>query len=348
MHVSMPFFSIDLPEGFSVQSEQDPFSAFSMLRQCEITVAIGNFVAEADVEEMLARVDDANRRSLRQLGTGVRFMPATLHESTRHVSVGSLAVGGFALFSACFVVAREHPVGGIRYFANLCVHQHADGSGCDDAATFLDFCRAVASTLVIAPEGDAIERALSRRDALDPERLYPYLVTEQYFDGSELRTEATPIGNGLWLLFAEDNDGVVRVLSGPRCKRLGLVEEPLDVARRNLARAAQGGMFSMGLTTARNGETVLLVGPHWLAASCLFLPGLDLIASRHLGRHEVLACAPHRDILYVFAERDEGTQRTMRAQIEVVESNDPKPLSMEFFRLTEHGCESLHPAHGET
>jgi hypothetical protein len=72
---------------------------------------------------------------------------------------------------------------------------------------------------------------------------------------------------------------------------------------------------------------------HWLAATCLLLPGLHKMASGNLGTDNIVATIPHVDVLILFA--DKGPEHRARAA-EMIRENEQdgrRPITDRLLRL---------------
>lgn len=338
MRWEVPDFAIELPDGFVVQRERDPFSAFSRARQCEVTVGSWKAAHEADPASAAKDLcDRAHRSALGAMPAHVFVRSDAVHASGRFIA-GLTGAGVEPTFMACRAIVRDAPIGDTLPGVTVSFYAYADAGGPDDLAEFLDFCERVVDSVVVVPDAAALERALGQGGNLDPSRLYPFLLTVARLDAGSV---AEPVGHGLFLSFAEDHDGAARILyaDAPLLRRLE--GGPLAVATRNLARAVTAGKVTIGLGTSPTGQRWMVFGPHWLAASCLFLPDLRNFAAEHLGTDDLCACAPHRDLLVVFPTGDESTRAQLTEHLQRWFLEGERPLSAGIFLLSDHGLEPL-------
>lgn len=331
-------FAIELPDGFVVRRERDPFSAFSDAWQCE--VAVGSWKAAHDADPVSAAknlCDGVHRAALGAMPAHVFVRSDVVRGSGRFVA-GLTGVGVEPAFMACRAIVREAPLGDALPGVTVSFYKYADAGGPDDLAGFLDFCERVVASVVVVPDAAAVERALGQGAKLDPSRLYPFLLTAARLEADSV---AESVGHGLFLGFAEDHDGAARILHADAPLLRRLEGSPLAVATLNLARAVADGKVTIGLGTAPTGQPWMVFGPQWLAASCLFLPDLRNFAAAHLGTNDLCACAPHRDVLVVFPTGDESTRAQLAEHFEQWLRDGRKPLSTGIFLLSDHGFEPL-------
>ena len=333
-----PDFAIELPDGFVVRRERDPFSAFSETWQCEVTVGSWRAAHDADPGTVAQELCDAVHRSALRAMPGHVFVRSDVVRGPGRLVAGLTGVGVEPAFMACRAVVREAPLGDALRGISVSFYKYADAAGPGDLAGFLDFCERVVASVAVVPDAGAIERALDQGGKLDPLRLYPFLLTAARLDA---HLEAEPLGHGLFLGFAEDHDGAARILHAGAPLLSGLEGSPLAVATLNLARAVAGGRVTIGVGTAPTGQRWMVFGPQWLAASCLFLPDLRNFAAAHVGTNDLCACAPHRDLLVVFPTGNESTRAQLAEHFDKWMREGRKPLCTGMFLLTDHGFEPL-------
>src|SRR5262249_15587292 len=72
---------------------------------------------------------------------------------------------------------------------------------------------------------------------------------------------------------------------------------------------------------------------HWLAATCLLLPGLHKMALAALGTATVVATIPHRDVLILFADNGPADRAATAMLIREKEKDGRKPITNRLLRL---------------
>ena len=84
---------------------------------------------------------------------------------------------------------------------------------------------------------------------------------------------------------------------------------------------------------------LVVVGPHWLAASTAWCGSLHRVAAAHLGTDDLMVALPHRDRIFVFANRGETGNRVLAEGIFNGEHDAVTVLSPEPLRLGPKGVE---------
>lgn len=198
-------------------------------------------------------------------------------------------------------------------------------------------------------------------------QLYPYVVTDAYiaqrdalFSRSGLTAEGTiglpPVGAGLWLALAQDKGDGLRILfpsdvarddlDWGRClahaqdnllAKVGTRELPIAV--HDLPEVLTPGAASWRdrMPEGVTAERILVIGESWLAASCLSAPKLPAGAAARLETKRVMAVLPHRDRLFVFADRGETANLRLAEAIWAIESDCAQPFARTLFRLEPAG-----------
>ena len=191
--------------------------------------------------------------------------------------------------------------------------------------------RAAFAGLRFRPYADALRRAQAS-SGIDLARLYPYVTPRSYLDAGTEQQEIRALDHGLVLLLAEDNDGVCRILDRGALEDEGLdVDRALERAVSNLEAALKRRDIPIARFDGSGG--LIRFGDHWLAASCIVLPGLRDFVSSQLGTDDIYAAIPHRDVLLCFPAGDVKTVDATRSAIRDAEADGRKPLTWELFRL---------------
>src|SRR2546430_13426595 len=81
-----------------------------------------------------------------------------------------------------------------------------------------------------------------------------------------------------------------------------------------------------------HGKLIVWSG-HWLAASCILLPGLWKLSSARLKSDQLVAAIPHRDALLIFSDQDKTIRDETAAFIREQENFGRKPITDRLVRL---------------
>jgi len=175
------------------------------------------------------------------------------------------------------------------------------------------------------------------------ERLYPYVVPEEYLmhQQTEPGGIVRPLGHGLHVGLVFDLEGLVESLRAEGLGRLDLTPEQAHArAIENLELLAQEQAVKMALfPNGPSGKPFVLVGGHWAAATSILLPKLRQLVEGPLGSRDILISIPHREAMLVFPYGDRTHRNALRALVREKESDARKPLTFELFTLTGHGVE---------
>ena len=216
----------------------------------------------------------------------------------------------------------------------------------------------------------AAQSATSPREGVS--QMYPYVITSTYVQQRDhaLASRGRPaegaarmarLGPDLYLAIAQDQGEGVRVLFPSDVAADGLDWDAcVTQAQRNLLPKVGTDELPVtllevptppmlvssfapwrGTTHLRMDgvpvQQVLVVGESWLAAGCLVSPELRTGAQQQLGTDRIMALAPHRDRLFVFADRGDVANAQLAEAIAAIERGAPKPLSATLFRLGPSG-----------
>ena len=353
MFVRHPYLLLELPSTFRPVSVTD--GVLYAFRDGDIELSVRIDIC-ADVQTARSRVEAAvgHSEGVTRKEEGHTFEASFTRNgsvSIEHRRVGTTLVSmpSAEIGSRAFV----HPVVAISLRAS------SDPDG--------ELARIVARA-VIAPHVDEfapVPGTNARVQETTLRHLYPWVVAPSYiaqrdalFSRSGLTPEHSfglaPVGDGLFLALAQDLGDGIRVLF------------PSDVARdsldwtRCMTHAKQNLLAKVGTHELQlavhdvptpsslapslapwRGEPlrepaagrVLVVGESCFAASCIALPELWTGAAERLGTDRLMALAPHRDRLFVFADRGEIANAQLAHAIRLVERDATQTLSPTMFRL---------------
>ena len=171
---------------------------------------------------------------------------------------------------------------------------------------------------------------------MSPDAIFPYIIREAYLphhaDAAQL---ARPVGHSVHATLVEDLGGAVKSLKLEDLNTISLtVAEAYAKAVENLENLLISGVIQIQLfAQGPDGKPFILVGGHWGAAACIFLPNLPTLAKNSLKAEEICLSIPRREALLIFAKEDRAYRDRMRAMIEEMEGNQPKPLTLGLFTL---------------
>lgn len=342
MRFETPQLAFDVPDGYEEQPDDEVSSFVDEQRMREITVSAAALDARADVDEVLHALAGHRAEALRQ-GTKVHHATQLSLGEHEHLRVSSfVAIGENPIVSFFGTVVDRRPLADRLHLVTFCCYQYAAPGGPPDVDAFERECRAVLDTVVPMPKREALERAMSTADlapgaVTNPQRLYPYLVPTSYVDGAP----PPALGHGIHITFAEDFDGAAAIRHPDTLTALGEFDALMRLARGNLLTAIRERRITVQRFSGPRGLPALVFGPEWLAASCVFLPGLVEFCTENLGPGPFLVSIPHRDAMLVFRDVDAAYRSEMRALIAENEKDGQKPLTWELFRLTEAGVQPV-------
>jgi hypothetical protein len=175
---------------------------------------------------------------------------------------------------------------------------------------------------------------LLRSEDMTPDAIYPYIIREEYvpYQADALQL-VKPLGHSIHVTLVEDMGGAVKSLKLENLNAIDLTPpQAYAKAIGNLERLLISGVIQMQLfAQGSNGKPFILVGGHWGAAACILLPNLPNLAKNGLNSDEICLSIPHREALLIFAKEDRASRDRMRAMIEEMEGNQPKPLTLGLF-----------------
>ena len=175
-----------------------------------------------------------------------------------------------------------------------------------------------------------------KNKAVTRETIYPYIVPEPYVE----RLDRGPdgfipwIGHDVYVLLVDDMRGVCRNIRMDELYALNLnVEFAHQLAIQNLQALARSGQIQKACCHAPMDRRFIVWGDHWLAASCLRLPGLGDWARKTLEADEVCASIPQREALFLFPMADRPFRDAMREIIRKGEEHARKQVTWDLFKF---------------
>lgn len=225
-------------------------------------------------------------------------------------------------------------------FATVLTTAFVLNAGCNQNDTVVETTTETTTLLEAGPDSDRQE--MPPRKPFDITRCYPYIVTKSYpFGVSELETGLVkPFARDLFVAIVQDQNGWVQfVVPNELIEGDKTADEVREAAFSNLNKLFHSGSleFRKSNDGGPNNEPFVLVGNHWSAAACILLPELRVAAQQWLKTVEIVAFIPNRDILILFPMPQDGDLIPHRNFIFERESNEPKQLTFEPFKLTERG-----------
>lgn len=169
---------------------------------------------------------------------------------------------------------------------------------------------------------------------MNTEKLYPYVVPAGYIDVSEPGPPGfhPMIGHEVYVQLVEDMNGICRMIQPDE-----LLESGLDVAAghrlaiENLQALAETTAIQKGVHETEGGQRFIVWSGHWLAASCIRLPGIADWAKNTLAAPEICASIPQRESLLFFPKVNRQFRDQMREMIRTAEEGARKPVTLGFF-----------------
>jgi hypothetical protein len=342
MRVETPYFAFALPDGYVERPGPDGgFNAVHEVDAREIVVTSVMMGEEADVDAVFRRLANIRLGVFRDRGAAEQALPLAFADRGDLRTASFLCVGKDPTVSFCGMVTHRRAVIGQYCLVTVCIYQYAKRDGAPDVESFHAAGRALLATLEPLPQRAALERGQKQGKSIDPSRVYPYLVPAAYLEN---RKSDAPmpraLGHGVYLAFAEDFDGAARIHFPEDVASLGEPQTVIELARRNLARAAGEQKVTIRGFDGPRKLPVMVFGREWLAASCLLLPNLHAFAARFLGDGPMCASIPHRDAMLVFRQGDAAYRDEMRAFIAANEADGRKPLTSGLFAI---GPDKIEP-----
>lgn len=197
------------------------------------------------------------------------------------------------------------------------------------------------------PESIPEATNMPTRSAFNIDRCYPYVVPKEYVssrpdDGSGL---IRPLGHGLFVVLVQDQGGMVQNVTLDELQQSKTsVEAAHTKALENLQQLfASGEIKAMKYERGPHSQPYIVIGPHWAAAACVLLPGIRQFAQKHLGKDQILASVPHRDVMLLFQKPEKNGLSEIRQFVVEHESDGRKPLTFDPFELGEKEPTALDP-----
>ena len=169
---------------------------------------------------------------------------------------------------------------------------------------------------------------------MSPEAIYPYIILEEYLPyQAEALQLVKPLGHSIHVTLVEKMDGAVKSLKSEDLSVINLTPtQAYAKAIENLENLLISGVIQMQVfAQGPDGKPFILVGGHWGAAACVLLPNMPNLARNSLHTEEICFSIPHREALLIFAKEDRAYRDRMRAMIEEMKGNPPKPLTLGLF-----------------
>ena len=169
--------------------------------------------------------------------------------------------------------------------------------------------------------------------------MYPYVVPAGYLQGqAESSDWILPLGHDLHVMLWQDLGNSACNVLPQQLKEAGLDSAAAhELALGNLERFARSGGIRISVGKSADGTPFMGWLGHWLAASCIRLPGLFDFASRHLGVNDLFVSIPQREAMIIFPGRDRASRDEMRALIRKNEGDARKLITWELFTLVRDG-----------
>ncbi len=183
---------------------------------------------------------------------------------------------------------------------------------------------------------------------LDRSTLFPLLVPRGYLSGAP-RALCWRLLDGLEVALvsyqrtavdpAQEARGVAQYVRG---EDLGgpvlTAEEARAIALENLVSLVERKALSPTVT-GDGDHGMLMFVDHWLAATCVLLPGLWGLAREALGTGELVASVPHRDALLVFPMGTAESRAAVTSAITIAERGVRKPITDRLLRVLPRAVE---------
>jgi hypothetical protein len=178
---------------------------------------------------------------------------------------------------------------------------------------------------------------------MDLTKIYPYVVPQGYVDATHDDQDGftLPLGHNVFVQLWEFEERVAQYLHVAEFTQINLdAADAHALAMRNLETLAAGDAITRQFAEL-GGSPVIMMGEHWLAASCIRLPGLWEWARSILKTNDICASIPTRETLLLFPMRDPPFRHAMRNLITRAEESATKPITFELFQLVADGIVPL-------
>jgi hypothetical protein len=179
---------------------------------------------------------------------------------------------------------------------------------------------------------------------MDRTKIYPYVVPAGYVERQPTEPQGLTLslGHDIYIMLVHDLDGVCRNVLAEELEKARL--SPVQAhaqGSENLENLAKQPVFQTSLhRTKAQDLPFILWGGHWLAASCIRLPRLFELASKHLNTNDICVSIPQREVMLLFPKADRSFRDAMKAMIHENEREERKLITWELFSLT---CDGVRP-----
>jgi len=180
---------------------------------------------------------------------------------------------------------------------------------------------------------------------IDRTRLYPLIVPAGYLPAGSPSPARMPLLDGLEVALVIDHpggsieEGITAGLA-EYVRDIDLTDAGLTladayrIAIENLMSAAENGLVQAAGASGPDGKVRFVIwADHWLAATCLLLPGVYQMASSALSTKDVVAAIPHRDVLIMFADKGPADRAATAEMIRENEKDGRKPITSRLLRV---------------
>lgn len=175
--------------------------------------------------------------------------------------------------------------------------------------------------------------------AVNRDKLFPYVVPSGYIENVDRGPAGfiPSIGHEVYVMLVEDMNGVCRNVQLDELSEAGLdVASGHQLALDNLQTLARSPAIHKGMHEVEgSGQRFVVWEGHWLAASCIRLPGIGDWAKKALGVSEVCASIPQRESLLFFPKADRKFRDHMRGVIRSTEKLARKQVTFELFTVAD-------------
>ena len=183
---------------------------------------------------------------------------------------------------------------------------------------------------------------------MNRDKLFPYVVPFGYIENVDRGPAGfiPSIGHEVYVMLVEDLNGICRNVQLDELSEAGLdIAEAHQLALENLQTLARSSAMHKGMHEVQGtGQRFIVWEGHWLAASCIRLPGIGEWAQKTLGVSEICASSPQRESLLFFPKADRKFRDHMRGVIRSTEELARKQVTFELFSLDDKLRPLVEPA----
>ena len=173
------------------------------------------------------------------------------------------------------------------------------------------------------------------KEKLDTTKVYPYLITDHYPVESSIIMDT--LGHGLFATLVYDLNGLVQNVRKSEIEQSGLTaKQVFEIARINLDTALKSRQININRFDGPDGLPFILFSDHWLSATSILSTNIEDFGKKNLNTDTVYASIPHRDVMLLFPKCQGKILEDFKKMIRDKESDGPKPLTFELFRLDKH------------